>query len=329
MAEKNACLSAPHHLHGMSWFKNLSSETLVIAGSYGDSIGRAEFSGKHLLELDFIKPVNTFSLIRPEVLVSANELVQSDIHELLMRAPDAPKYAQCEHQMQGHYMRGMIGHVMSVINNYCSVYQMFTSPKVYGYMWSLHPSLRTDEIYAQMFDNLDSKLARVPWARTNKAMRGVTYGAQKNLRCDFHCYYDWAVQLHDEISALNDPAWFEKLAIFDINQISYLGKQIEHKTALSRHYDAWFWLASFRKFAEYFQSEGKEIRASASFKETKIIFPEGSASLSDKSLILKILAGSKLVTKILKKIRAMARKWRRAILKREAIKRYPPVYHNQ
>ena len=43
-------------------FKNIPSDALVIAASFGDSIGRGEFSNKHLLYLNHKQPNNTLSL---------------------------------------------------------------------------------------------------------------------------------------------------------------------------------------------------------------------------------------------------------------------------
>src|SRR3989442_721563 len=70
---------------------------------------------------------------------------------------------------------------MSVINHFCSVYQMFTDPRVYSYMWSLHPSLCVDEVYAVLLGRLHPNLARLPWARTNRALRGRTEGTRLRL----------------------------------------------------------------------------------------------------------------------------------------------------
>ena len=56
-------LHSPEMLHSMLWFKNIPSDALVIAASFGDSIGRGEFSNKHLLYLNHKQPKNTYGLL--------------------------------------------------------------------------------------------------------------------------------------------------------------------------------------------------------------------------------------------------------------------------
>ena len=163
-----AGLVPPLHLHRMLWFKCLVACELVLAGSYGDSIGRGEFSGRHVLELDYLCPTNPYNLICREQVQSAARRSSQICASLLTRAGDVPKYVRCEYEMQCHYMRGEIAQAASIISRFCSFYQMFTSPAVYGYMWSLHPARRDDDIYAALLEQLSPELARLPWARTNQ-----------------------------------------------------------------------------------------------------------------------------------------------------------------
>ena len=262
-------LVPPPHLHQMLWFKNnVGKEALVLAGSYGDSIGRAEFSGRHVLELDFLKPYNPFNLIKDDVLPQAILGIQNDLSLLHERAGrERPKHALCEIEMQCHYMRGMIAHSMDVINNWCTLYQMFTDPKVYTYMWSLHPSRRGDSIYAALLEMLHPDLARLPWARTNRALRGRTVGAQKGLRPKFHNYAHWTSNvLYDEILRIVDPDWYESIGIFNADQVRLLNKSIAlGSDSLKDHgfkpYDVWLWLAGFRKMIEKLKTQGFTLHA--------------------------------------------------------------------
>jgi hypothetical protein len=62
-----ACMHSPELLHYMTWFRTVSEEALVLVASYGDSIGRAEYGGRRLIELDYMKAKNAFGLLAPDV----------------------------------------------------------------------------------------------------------------------------------------------------------------------------------------------------------------------------------------------------------------------
>ncbi len=258
-------LFSPPHLHAMSWFKNVDRDALVLAGSYGDSVGRAEYGGKHLLELDYLSPSNQFGLIKPEICEIALKGVNSELTKLRERTPGAPKYVICEHEMQGHYMRGMIAQSMSLIENYCTLYQMFTDPSVYSYIWSIHPSLRDDRIYGCLLEQLNKQLVRLPWARTNRSLKGKTIGAKSDLREEFHSYEEWIRgPLCKELEEYIDPDWFAETGIFDADNVRKLGQRIKYGCK-GKHlvyfwpYDRWVWLASVRRFAERCAEIGKRI----------------------------------------------------------------------
>ena len=184
-------LVSPINLHAMNWFKNVSNDTVVIAASYGDSVGRGEYSGNHLLQLSPIKPNNKMGLVKSEVYNKAKAGIEHDLNMLRLRNPGMPEYVYCEYEMQGYYMRNMLAHAMSIIGKYCSIYQAFTDPEVYSYMWSIHPSKRDDLIYASILEKLNPSLARLPWARTNKALRGKTHHRKFAIKKDFHNYWNW------------------------------------------------------------------------------------------------------------------------------------------
>jgi hypothetical protein len=316
-------LVPPCHLHRMLWFNNnVGKDALVLAASYGDSIGRAEFSGRHLLELDYIKASNPFDLIKKEWMPEALRGIQQDLDDLRGRAGNCQKYALCEMEMQCHYMRGMIAHVMNVINNWCTLYQMFTDPEVYGYIWSLHPARRDNRIYAALLEKLHSGLARLPWARTNKALRGKTVGAKTGLRKRFCEYAQWSSnELYDEIKRLVEPDWFEATGIFDPIQVDFLNTSLAPrsdtlKTYGSQPYDIWLWLAGFRVWSEKLQKEGKNIRV----KHAGTLSKEDVATApQDRSYLRRLLSGNPLLYKAISSVR---RRWAKA----KSIRQWPPIH---
>jgi asparagine synthase (glutamine-hydrolysing) len=182
------------------------------------------------------------------------------------RAPDQPRYVQCEHEMHGHYTRCLIAHAMSVIGRYCTVYQMFTDPSVYTFMWSLHPSRRTDAIYATLLEQLDPRLARLPWARTNRALRGRTLGRRTDLRRGFHDYEAWlSGPLFEELHDLVDPEWLAGTGLFDPTAVRALSRVVERgpRPGPELHgvtpWELWSWLACFRRLARWLEAEGRAV----------------------------------------------------------------------
>ena len=329
-----ACLASPAHLHRMQWFENASKDALVLAASYGDSVGRAEFSGCHLLELNYLKPVDIYGLLNKDVFESAYNELTGDLKRLHQRSLGEPKYVQCEHERQGHYMRNMMGHIMSIINNYCSVYQMFTHPKVYSFMWSVHPALRDNRIYSSLLEKLDARLARMPWARTNRALCGRTIGDKSGLRKKFAQYQYWTGSvLFDRIKQYVDPKWYEDTGIFNGDRISRLTEEVYRTRDKESAYgsfpcEKWLWLASFRLMAEYLEDKGKSV-ALDNQKTKSLKSPVGLSLKRREIFVRRILSHSFYFTKAAK----ICRKYFRIItkrpkiytLKKKAIQKYPPL----
>lgn len=316
------CLVEPEHLHRMTWFENVSNSALVLASSYGDSVGRGEFSGRHILELDGLRPANFLGLLNHRVAALAFEDLLADIRNIHERAPGQPDYVAFEHEMQGHYMRGMIGHAMSVINHYCTVYQMFTHPKVYTYMWSIHPALRTDHIYEEVLEQLDKGLARLPWARTNRALRGRTEGARADLLPDFADYAAWiSGLLFEELRTYIDPEWFAETGLFDPDRIRELNHLIRgtggaHRIHGYKPHQIWVWLACFRRFAEWIHQNGKRVTSDVTALLDARHGITGVAR-DQRSQVRRFLSEVRVLHRVIQQTR-------KYILQRQAIRKYPP-----
>lgn len=314
-----AALVPPNHLHNVNWFRNVSSKALVLAGSYGDSIGRGEYSGKHLAELGELVPFNAYGLLREEVAAPAISDIWQDFDGLYKRSPaGTPNYVLREHAMQAIYMRNMFGQIMSSINRYCDYYQVFTAPEVYGYMWSIHPVCRNNEMYAELLERLNPELARLPWARTNKALRGRTVGKRENLRDSHHNYSKWiSKDIYHKYADYVCPSWFEATGLFDPSAIAKLsdivrqGKEKYYKT-----YEIWAWLATFRKFAEMVEKSGRKIKT----YEVSSISPKmhmDAVRTNNRSFLRRMVSRNVILSKYYFLLR-------RVILKKQLIKQYPP-----
>ncbi|MDY3524138.1 asparagine synthase-related protein [Riemerella anatipestifer] len=172
--KKNYCLTlekgcefTPIHLHAMS---QVTDEELdcVLAGSFGDSVGRAEFSSVRLKNLSPIQDkIKNFSgILKQDLLNKAKKEIEKDFSDYYQKFPEEKEYQLYEQDQQIHYMRRMLNACMSVIDEEIPLYQAFSSPEVFGYMWLLSPECRTDMVYKVLIDKYGQELSSLPWART-------------------------------------------------------------------------------------------------------------------------------------------------------------------
>src|SRR5690606_253022 len=161
---------SPVHLHAMKLVAQLKNIDGILAGSYGDSIGRGEYSGQRVHQLPDIlsSHMNHFSLIRKDIETDALTQIKLDLQCSREKFPERSEISYREIERQMHYMRRQLNTCMSVIDNKIPLYQMFTKPEVFGFMWQLSSMSRNDDVYTHMLKNLPGNLLEIPWARTGK-----------------------------------------------------------------------------------------------------------------------------------------------------------------
>jgi len=81
IAAREGAEYSPLHLHAIPEVARTDGLDVVLAGSYGDSVGRAEFSGRHVTQL---RPMlsgrmDRFGVLRAEVVAAAEAELRSDI----------------------------------------------------------------------------------------------------------------------------------------------------------------------------------------------------------------------------------------------------------
>lgn len=318
-AEYLGSMVYPVHQHRMGWFSQVSPDALVLAASYGDSVGRAEFSGKHLLELQPIKPSNPNGLISPSVYAQAEKDFQAELDALRARSTEQARYILCEHEMHGHYTRGLLGHAMNSVNNFCTVYQMFTHPDVYRYVWSLHPTLRFNDIYSELLEQLNPTLAHLPWARTNRSVKGPTSSSNANLRQKFQRYQDWiSGPLYDQIKTQINLEQLASTGIFDMDRIRLLVEGAQNAPSAQLAY--WFaWLASFQQLGQFAKQLGVHVAG--------VTQPQADAAFTQVPAARKPTGWVHRVRRRLERtmvLKQTVRSARRYLLKRRALRDYPP-----
>jgi asparagine synthase (glutamine-hydrolysing) len=316
VASLAAALVGPVHLHRMTWFRDVEPDAVVIAVSWGDQIGRAEFHGQHLLELPKMEPVDLFGLLTPDARATGLQTFRADLRAFNARGEGRPEYVLREHEGYGQYMWGGIAPSMSIISRYCTLCQAYTHRDVYSYMWSIHPSLRTDDMYAALLRQLDPRLARLPWARTNRALRGPTVGADARLRRRFHDYYGWiSGPLFDELHDRLDHVWLEQTGLFLPGAIERLGETVR-RTANPAACELFAWLASFCRLGQLVTEAGKTFVP----PDIKAAPPVELETPSAGRRVRRWLGRSAILSRAYARLRPL----RRYLLRRRAMKLYPP-----
>jgi hypothetical protein len=257
IAGERGCEYTGFHLHAIPQIASETNIDMMLAGSYGDSIGRGEYSGRHLTKLkpitDGINSRNSAFLIKEDVFREFSKLCNQDVsryHELF---PREKVYQQNELDYQLHYMRRMLNPCLEVLNEVTPVRQVFTSPQVFSYMWSIHPRVRNDEIYKYLLQKLPEKLRKIPWARN-----GLSFGAkigEGDLYTKKHHKYPELVQqdLINQIEQrlLNHVGFRE--SIFNMDSMNQIIKLIKKKPGYNFDFlEKLSWLLSFTYFQDRF-----------------------------------------------------------------------------
>jgi hypothetical protein len=183
------CEISPIHFHALSKVAALKGIDCILGGSFGDSIGRGEYSGVHVKSLKSLNSNfgNIAGVLRTDFLKYSQDEIATDIiryHDLF---PQRLKYQQYEQDYQLHYMRRMLNPCFSIIASKLPVNQMFTSPEVFGYMWSIDPTKRNNMIYQRILEKNCSQLLEIPWARTGLRYPSIV-GQPDDLNKEHHDY---------------------------------------------------------------------------------------------------------------------------------------------
>lgn len=204
------------HLHRMDWFERASGEDLAIAASFGDSVGRAEYSSVHLQELSLPLFQNPWNLFPPSRVRAWLPQAEGDRARAWDGQPANPPWARIELDKQENYMRRMICHAMDYVRQYCNLHQAFTSPEVVSFMWSLAPACRTDQVYVQLLKDLDPRLAALPWARTGVAPDG-SRETDPSLTKHYHAWGRWLREdYREQLEALVFSPGMLELGLFHL-----------------------------------------------------------------------------------------------------------------
>lgn len=216
----------PKHLHRMTWFESAPPGSVVVAASYGDSIGRAEYSSVHLSRVTGLRPRDRYRLMLPHVRFAAEAELRRDVLALRGRHGTRSLRGYLELERQAHYMRRELCHPMCIINRWARVVQAFCSPEVFGLMWSFRIACRNDAVYRELLVRFASDLVKIPWSRTGQPYTGAAGPVSVELPRSFHRYGDWLrTEYGDRIERTVLAGRLAELNLFDMDQVNFMVKE--------------------------------------------------------------------------------------------------------
>lgn len=258
---------SPLHLHAMEGVARTDGIDVVLAGSYGDSVGRAEFSGRRVTQLKELlsSPLDRFGIVRNEALRSIDSALHADLSDTLHLNDETPILRQREIEQQMHYMRRMLQACMLCIAERKRFYQLFTSPSVFGLMWGLNPSVRDDKWYRRLLAVLPGNLLDIPWARTGRRY-DYPDGEVDRYDSKYHAYGHWLRrELRDDVLKRINSSRIREIGIFNdrgIDLVLSAWGRAGTKTTNSLD-ELVSWLASLHDFVEQYQLDKPDLAISS------------------------------------------------------------------
>lgn len=248
------CEFPPQHLHALPKIPDMVDIDCIIVATYGDSIGRGVFSGKHINKLSHLKSTikNPYALLKRQVFLDSQKYIDGDLYNYHGINTDL------ELQQYIHYLRRMLNPALFVLRDKMAVYQAFGSRETYEYMWSLDPSHRTNEIYKVLLGYMNPELSDIPWAKTGYLFHSVS-GKPDRLSPGYHDYYHWIHKdifpyIRERILSGN----LQKLGIFNNRNIESLLEYFRKTEDLKepRLCQIISWLSSLSIFCEKYDIAG-------------------------------------------------------------------------
>lgn len=262
---------SPLHLHAMLEVARIDGLDVVLAGSYGDSVGRAEFSGRRVTQLRPVLPrrIDRFGILRADAVAAAEPELRHDLVDTPHLSESTPVLRRREIEQQMHYMRRMLQTCMLSIAGEKRFYQLFTAPGVFGRMWALDPKVRGDTWYSRLLPRLPGNLLDIPWARTGRRYDRPN-DPPDNYSCQYHAYGTWLRgELREELLARVNSDRIRNLGLFNelgLNRVLRVWGRAG--TASTNSLDELVsWLGSLHEFLEHYRIEVDAPLANGSWRD--------------------------------------------------------------
>jgi asparagine synthase (glutamine-hydrolysing) len=265
---RRGCEYSPVHLHAIPQVRDMEGVDCILAASYGDSVGRAEYSGRHITQLIPFEryTLNWFKLLREDVYKQVSQNIAQDVAHYRELFPRSIEYQQYEIDQQAHYMRRKLNHCMAVINEKIPLYHAFTSPNVFGFMWSLSPKVRNDKIYKHLLELFKTELIDIPWARSGKPYlsRGESVDDYPSLH---HRYGEWIRgKLYEVIRVKVMSDSIARLGIFNMEALKSalaVNRKITRQVRATKLDEIAIWIAALADFVEMYDVRGYDSKQAA------------------------------------------------------------------
>ncbi len=270
----HGCEYSPIHLHAIPQIRDDNPDIeVILGGSYGDSVGRAEYSGK---KVQYLKPLNqnitnVGKFIHKNIYKNSLNHIWKDLGIYHKLFPEKELYMQNELDYQLHYMRRMLNPCMQLLNEKTEFYQVFTHPDVFGFMWSIRPEKRNDKVYGEMMKLFKTNLNDIPWSRT-----GLPFGEKKGIPDSFsQKHHNYPKQINEIIYKKLDKTEFlnklNSLNVINTKAIDYwLSLLKKRQTSNLLYLEKLLWFVSLAKMCEIYNIEGIDKQSSM---DTYIKFP--------------------------------------------------------
>lgn len=272
----HGCEYSPLHLHAIPQIRNDNMWDVILGGSYGDSIGRAEYGSVNVENVKSLSEgfFNVASLVKDDVFENNFSSIEEDLKSYHTLFPKDKLYMQNELDYQIHYMRRMLNPCMELLAENSDFFQVFTHPSTFGFMWSLSPSCRNDLVYKEMMKHFSTTLDDIPWARTGLKY-GETAGKPDRLSNRHHNYIEVIQkEILGHIKELALSKELNQLGVFNMHAIKTLIKLVKKKPYNSMYYlEQLSWLASVGRMAQLY-----------SFKSTKVNSPKNTKLIKKRIL---------------------------------------------
>lgn len=256
VAGKMGAEFSPLHLHALPQIRKLYDIDVILAGSYGDGVGRAEYSGRSVLQLKPTIPrsLNRFGLIRDEIVSVNRASILQDAYGYRKYIQRDAVYQYRELEQEMHYMRRMLQACMTCVAEHIPLFQLFTAPETFALMWGLDPGIRDDRFYKALLSTLPGDIGSLPWARTGLSL-GVSKGLPDNSPKLFHKYGLWLRRdLRTMITELVMSNTIRKLNLFNeqaLNRLIRLWPKAQTTTTNSID-EIIMWMASLAVFVKHY-----------------------------------------------------------------------------
>ncbi|MYL40669.1 asparagine synthase-related protein [Virgibacillus salexigens] len=185
----------PYNLHAMNAVAKDTDTDIILAGSYGDTLGRAEYNGTSLSNAPPVvfKNANKLGLLNEELVQEYYEKMKKDSmsYRNSIDKHNREEYQYRETEYQRNHARRYLTTAMSIIAMEKPLFQLFTSPKVVRFLWGLDLSIRSDILYENILPLLPGEISDIPWARTGKVFGSEENVSEDNGRPSSHHYGTW------------------------------------------------------------------------------------------------------------------------------------------